>query len=438
MNRKRSWIFVGISLGLFAASWGVYDGLYQSHVAESESQRAVLVSRGLTLLDALHAGISAQGRMGQCRRDRLAIVFEALAESSGVYALVLRDPNGKIVATGGESGDVPEGIGSGQYWSHGRLTVGRRIDFLADGNKFGEGRRQGHRGDPEAAELLKGIYELSAVLDTAEVDATIRRDRNRTLVYAGTAFAALLLAATALLLMLRRSEMSGELEHERERTQRQERAAKLGAGLAHETKNPLGIVRGLAQAIGDCTALGCPNRMRVKQLVDEVDRVIGGINDFLAVSRPPAATPTRVDLDKFFGEFLPLVQMDAAAAGTSVDYVPCGLVVMADATLLRRALLNLILNAFRASSPGQKVAVETKRDGKRLALVVADEGCGMTPEVLARVTEPYFTQFVGGSGLGLYLVEQIASAHGWKLAIASTEGHGTHAALEKIVIVEAT
>jgi signal transduction histidine kinase len=109
---------------------------------------------------------------------------------------------------------------------------------------------------------------------------------------------------------------------------------------------------------------------------------------------------------------------------------------MADENLLRRALLNLILNGLRASKPGQSIRVTARRNGGTLSLTVADEGCGISAEDLPRVTEPYFTQFPGGSGLGLPIVERIASAHGWALRIESVLNHGTKSSLVGLSIVE--
>jgi len=427
---------VWAALALGAAAWFVFDALHTAYRAESAQRRAVLVARGQTLLDALRAGIFAQGRMGQQRGDRLSIVFEELSASPDVHALALRGPGGELVALGGSRDDVPDRVGTGHRWTKGRLVVAREVDFADESRGAGGGRGRGFRGGTEQLGLREGVHELVAVLDVGDVELAIRRDRARALAYAGIAAVALLLAAATLRLLVRRSELGAALRATQERAQRQEQAARLGAGLAHETKNPLGIVRGLAQAIGDSPATDAPDRERARQIVDEVDRVIGGIDSFLAVSRPPAVSQSTVDLDTFFAGFLPLVQADAAAADATLAYRPCGVRVAADEGLLRRALLNLILNALRASSRGRTVAIEARREGRSASLDVVDEGCGIAPEDLARITEPYFTRFPGGTGLGLAIVAQIAAAHGWELRIESEPGRGTRATLANLPVVE--
>ena len=437
MNNNRRIVFWLTLLGALLAAV-IYHFLYTSYHAEVNSHRDVLLVRGQTLLDALKAGILAQGRMGRYRGDRLTIILEELARSQDVLAIALRGPDGELIATGGRRDDIPKETPAVR-WDANRLTIANRVDFFT-----AQCNLEAARGHPsgESAEgsftFKEGAYELIALLDLSEANRVIRHERIQISIYAGVSAVALALGALAFLLLLKRKEMGAELARERERARQQEQAAQLGAGLAHETKNPLGIVRGLAQSIAQSSAKDSPVKNSANDIVDEVDRVIGGINSFLELSRPTEARLNHIDLDAFIARFLPLAQMDAAAAEVDVSYAPCGLSVMADETLLRRALLNLILNALRASKPGQSIRVAAERSGDSLALTVSDEGCGIAPEDLPRVTEPYYTRFPGGSGLGLPIVERIASAHGWRLRIASVPKHGTRASLEGLSISEST
>ncbi len=437
MNNKRNRYIFGLALvvALIAAA-SVYS-LITSYRSEVESHRRVLLGRGQTVLDALKAGILAHGRMGRYRGERLADIFEELARNPDIVALELRSPDGEVLASGGDRDQIPEKPLQQPQWDSNRLVMAKHVDLLSECGHGGEGRgRQAREEMEDWIFFSKGVYTLTAVLDAKDVYRAIRRHQLNLAVSSGVIFIALGLGTVTVILLLKRAEMAVLLERERERARRQEQVARLGAGLAHDTKNPLGIVRGLAQSIGDCSHHKCPIKDRAKNIVDEVDRVIGGINSFLALSRPQEAVPTRVNLDSFFKSFLPLVQMDASAAQVDVVYTPCKRSVLADEDLLRRALLNLILNALRASKPGQMVAIKVKQVDSTLSLSISDTGCGIAPEDLPRVTEPYFTRFSGGSGLGLSIVEQIAAAHGWRLLIVSNLGQGTHVSLERIPTAE--
>jgi signal transduction histidine kinase len=109
-----------------------------------------------------------------------------------------------------------------------------------------------------------------------------------------------------------------------------------------------------------------------------------------------------------------------------------GPVAWADQRLLTAALLNLVSNARDAMSGGGTVSIQAATDvNRRIRLDVIDEGCGMTPEVLARAVEPFYsTKAVGsGSGLGLSVVEGFASQSGGALAIQSESNRGTTVSL---------
>lgn len=434
-NSGKRIIFWLTILGALLAA-GIYHFLYSSYQAEVNSNRGVLLVRGQTLLDAMKAGILAQGRMGRYRGDKLTIILEELARSQDVLAIALRGPDGELIAAGGRRDEIPKDARD-VHWEADRLAIANWVDFFT-----AQCRLEAARGHPpgENAEgsftFKEGNYELIALLDLSEMNRVIRHERLQISIYAGVSSVTLALGALAVLLLLKRKELGAELVRAREHARQEEQAARLGAGLAHETKNPLGIVRGLAQSIAQCSNKDCPIKNRANDIVDEVDRVIGGINSFLELSRPPEVQPHRIALDAFFAGFLPLAQMDAAAAEVGIAYEPCGLSVIADENLLRRALLNLIINALRASNPGQSIRVTAERSGETLALSVSDDGCGIAPEDLPRVTEPYYTRFSGGSGLGLPIVDRIASAHGWRLRVESVLSHGTRASLEGLSLVE--
>lgn len=105
--------------------------------------------------------------------------------------------------------------------------------------------------------------------------------------------------------------------------------------------------------------------------------------------------------------------------------------VQGDADLLLDLLCNLVQNAAKASAPGAPVVVLCTADADTATLTVADRGCGIPPDQLARVTEPFYmvdksrARRQGGSGLGLALCQRIAAAHDGTLKIESEPGKGT-------------
>jgi two-component system sensor histidine kinase HydH len=95
------------------------------------------------------------------------------------------------------------------------------------------------------------------------------------------------------------------------------------------------------------------------------------------------------------------------------------------ASTLRRAVLNLIQNALDAVAKGGMVSIIGQSTATQVQLQVCDTGSGIAAEQLARIFEPLYTTKPGGTGLGLYIVQEIVAAHGGQITVTSVEGQGT-------------
>ena len=144
-----------------------------------------------------------------------------------------------------------------------------------------------------------------------------------------------------------------------------------------------------------------------------------------------------VELGRLFEEVVALTAARAAARGVTVAGAPeFNAPVTADAVLLQRMLVNVVANAIDASSRGQTVTLSATagRNGW-LCLRVADTGCGIAAEDLARIFDPYFTtkQFgdeVRGFGLGLTICQKIVHLHGGAISMVSEPGQGATVTIE--------
>ena len=95
------------------------------------------------------------------------------------------------------------------------------------------------------------------------------------------------------------------------------------------------------------------------------------------------------------------------------------------ASTLRRVVLNLVQNALDAVAKGGMVSITGQSTATQVQLQVHDTGSGIAAERLARIFEPLYTTKPGGTGLGLYIVQEIVAAHGGQITVASVEGQGT-------------
>ena len=415
---------------------------YWHYRSEVDAQHRLMLERGHTILDSLAAGIRAQTRMGRYSEDRLAAIFEELAQSEGIIAVRMDSPTGEAVTQAGKMDALAQSPYARPVWKRSCLCLSQKA-FLAGhrgaGMGMGPPAGRGGLGRAMMGEEIPwnaGEYTLSVALDTGPMRDEIRHERIY-VVFSGAA-SVLAVAAAALVVVARQRQrdLHTALLLSEERVAHSERLAQLGAGLAHETKNPLGVVRGFAQSIADTAGAPPETNKMAQAIIDEADRTVGQINSFLTLARPLEPVLERVSLDNFFNEMLPLLEGEAYGTEVVFSYAPCGLEVMADRSMLRRAVLNLAINALRACEGHGRVSMAAEADYDGVTLYIRDTGRGIAPEDLPRVVDPYFSRFEGGSGLGLAIVDQIARVHGWRLTVESEPGKGTEAALRGLVKVQ--
>jgi signal transduction histidine kinase len=187
------------------------------------------------------------------------------------------------------------------------------------------------------------------------------------------------------------------------------------AGLAHETRNPLNIIRGLAQLITQRPS-SAELHSRAQDIAQEVDRVTSRLNEFINYSRPPEPRPAPLNFRSVVMDVVRALETDMT--DKEIRFEPDGIdgSIEADQALLRQMLFNLLLNAVQAVGRGGLIQVGLRATGLgEAAFEVCDNGPGVPPDQREQVFRPYFTTRENGTGLGLAIVRQIALAHQWEI-----------------------
>ena len=197
------------------------------------------------------------------------------------------------------------------------------------------------------------------------------------------------------------------------------------AGLAHETRNPLNIIRGQAQMLSRLSDTGPDVREKSKIIVDETDKVTAQLTEFINYSRPREVRRTRVALVAASHEIVRTLGLDIEEKKLQVEVGGETLAVEADEQLLRQVLFNLLINAIQAVNTNGHIWIVIRRAGPAEALLeVRDDGPGVPPENRREIFKPYFTTHQKGTGLGLAVVQQIVLAHGWEVTCLGNEPRG--------------
>lgn len=203
----------------------------------------------------------------------------------------------------------------------------------------------------------------------------------------------------------------------------------LGGEIAHELKNPLASVKGLAALVGrDLPEGRSEERMAVLQ--GEVERMQGILDEFLTFSRPlsplSVADVHPVELAE---RVVALHEGTARTALVSLRAVGEARATRGDGRKILQVLVNLVQNALVASEPGGEVVVSVGDEGGTVVFEVRDRGAGLDPDVAERAFHPGVTSRTDGSGLGLTIALAIARQHDGDLSLVDREGGGAVARL---------
>lgn len=301
-------------------------------------------------------------------------------------------------------------------------------------DRAGRGGREGRQpfGRPwwmskeefEIAIQKKGVHSFVMVLSTRPMTSATGRDlwmrwiivvlATVSVVGSGLAWRNILKSAELQIRLVKASELNSHLKE----------MNLAAAGLAHETRNPLNIIRGLAHMISRQPDAPAEIRKKSVEIIDEADRVASQLNEFINYSRPREVRRKPVRLDQVFAELTRTLGCDIEDKHITVKITGDPLVIEADDQLLRQALFNLLMNAIQAVQSGGEIQIHTRRNADSAILEIRDNGPGVPVENRAEIFKPYFTTQEKGTGLGLAIVQQIVLAHGWEIGCFANEPHG--------------
>ncbi len=214
------------------------------------------------------------------------------------------------------------------------------------------------------------------------------------------------------------------------RAQRLSAIGNLAAGVAHDVRNPLNAIKLLSsQALDELKANGHePGPARALQTIrSEVDRLEDIVSGFLSLAKEEALKRAPSRLDPILDECLNLVRKDAESRGLRVtsELRTGELELSLDAKKLKRAVLNVLLNALEVCPPGGRVRLFSRVTPDGAEIEIRDDGPGMTPETIEHAFDPYFTTKPTGTGLGLSITRGIVEEHGGVIRLTSAINHGT-------------
>jgi len=447
--------------GLFGWQWG-------EHRRFEAATAQALVNRGRDITSTLGIIVRSQRRFGLLvARERIESTLQALIHPGDLEGLALLGPTGETIASAGRPIDLsPEALRSrAVHWRGHELVLLNLMDLGQAGGAGEErplppavvvsGQRMPKAARPPAARpsaeggaapsprfifgrpawmdeaeyaaLLRtqGVHSLVITLSTAELRRAVRGDFLLRALVGAMGLGVAVVSGLAWRNRSRSAELQRRLIKAGEMNGHLAQMNLAAAGLAHETRNPLNLIRGHAQLVSMDPAADPRWRAHAAAILEEADRVTVQLNQFIDYAKPRQPVLGPVDLAALAADIGRTLGPDLEEKRVTLLLPAAPVRVAADEALLRQALFNLVLNAIQAVETGGRVEVAASTaSGGEVTLEVRDDGRGVPEAEREEIFKPYVTRRKDGVGLGLAVVRQIALAHGWEVTCAAQAPRG--------------
>ena len=220
-----------------------------------------------------------------------------------------------------------------------------------------------------------------------------------------------------------------QIEQAEKQLRASERLASLGelsAGIAHEIRNPLGIISSSAQML-ETKNVSEPDRQLLDIIQEESNRLNALIKDFLFFGRPLEPHFEVCDLGTILSRQIEALQVTAQQRGVqlTLSNLLSECQASVDTAMIQQVMLNLLLNALDATAVNGHVRVRLVADQDSVRFTVEDDGGGIAEEHIGRIFDPFFTTKGHGTGLGLANCYKIIQSHGGAIQVNSQLDRGT-------------
>jgi signal transduction histidine kinase len=361
-------------------------------------------------------------------RTAIRSTVQEMSWGQGVVYLVVEDAEGNIL---GQSGNLPD------------EKLGECL-LMARSAREGPNSLTGQCvkvGDTKFLELAvpfhldgrpPGVARLG--LETEETDRILSKNRQHILLWTGF-MASVGLLAMGLLHRTQRRHIS-RLQAIQERLHQAEKLSalgKLGAGVAHEIRNPLNAISLAVQRLRREfrpveSEKQEPYEHITQVLRDEIQRLNGIVEEFLSLSRTSRLDLRPQSMAQLLERTLSLFQEEAEAKGVELRkrWASLDRPVRMDARKMQQALLNILRNALESTTTEGVVVVSCDEPGRNMTRIrIRDNGKGIDEGEERLIFDPFHTTKTNGTGLGLAIAHEIIAAHGGEIRVASRSGVGT-------------
>lgn len=469
MNPKKRSLRIYILLALvwiLVCAWQILE-----HNRTRQKARVAFLGRARDISSSISVVIRAQSRFGFVPEDRLEAALGELVQSRELKGVALLNASGMVVASAGDPIEIPAGQlpGKKDVWRRDSVTITNIVDLGVNTmngettnttpiimerfpplpsedrptthtwsrSRHQEGqrtrsarpsRRPPWLSEEEYKQLLekRGLHGFVLKMATGEYRTECSRDLWLRMAVVVVTLCAAFGIGAAWRSFERSENLRIRLVKATEMNKHLKELNLAAAGLAHETRNPLNLVRGQAQIVLRSPSISNEIKNQAIRIVEEVDRITNRLSEFIDYSKPTTPRPVPVRISNVIHDVRRTLSGDIEEKAIRFELKGPDLTIEADEALLRQVLFNLVLNAVQAVAKEGliEVIVNEPYQGET-RINIRDNGTGIQPEHKEDVFRPYFTNREGGTGLGLAIVQRIVQAHKWEIEHRPADDKGT-------------
>ncbi|WP_202710029.1 ATP-binding protein [Sporosalibacterium faouarense] len=213
-------------------------------------------------------------------------------------------------------------------------------------------------------------------------------------------------------------------EEKMSRMQRLNVLGEIAAGIGHEIRNPLSVIRGNLQLLSMKEEMSSHGE-RLKLMMSELDRTITIIADFLSLGKKQESNKRKKSINSIITDLESLIRYDAFISDKQVEIQLADIPeILIDENEIRQLILNLARNGLEAMDKDGTLMITTNYYNKEIIVEVKDEGKGIPLDILDKIGTPFFTTKEKGTGLGVMVCKNIALRHNAEIDI-DTSDEGT-------------
>lgn len=222
-----------------------------------------------------------------------------------------------------------------------------------------------------------------------------------------------------------------QLEAEIRRSDKLSAIGVMASGVAHEIRNPLGIIKSIAQTIKASNKLNEMDTEGMEIIISEVDRANGVIKEILDFSKIERGVLININLNELVHDVIKITHnFVETSLVTIVTEIAPDISCLVDVGKMKQVFMNLIMNAVDAMPNGGFITIKGNVRDKKVIISVSDNGMGISKEKIDNIFNPFYTTKDSGTGLGLSITHKIIKEHNGTIRVNSTLGIGTEFLIE--------